>query len=38
VLQNSWELPELDLDKKLQEMTASEPASAANRSAPGRIQ
>jgi hypothetical protein len=38
VLQNSWELPELDLDKKLQEATASEPASATNRSAPGRVQ
>jgi hypothetical protein len=38
VLQNSWELPELDLDKKLQEVTASDPASASNRNAPGRVQ
>jgi hypothetical protein len=38
VLQNTWQLPELDLDKKLQEVTASQPAAAANRSAPGRVQ
>jgi hypothetical protein len=38
VLQNSWQLEEVDLDKKLQEVTASQPASATNRSAPGRVQ
>jgi hypothetical protein len=38
VLQNSWQLEELDLDKKLQEVTASQPAAASNRNAPGRVQ
>jgi hypothetical protein len=38
VLPNSWNLEELDLDKKLQELTASKPSSASNRNAPGRVQ
>ena len=38
VLQNTWELEEVDLDKKLQEATAARPASANNNTATTRFQ
>ncbi|MFL6467286.1 MAG: hypothetical protein ACJ72Z_04945 [Pyrinomonadaceae bacterium] len=37
VLQNSWQLEEVDLDKKLQQLTAAQPA-ASNSNTPARIQ
>ncbi|MBA3352817.1 MAG: hypothetical protein H0U23_10405 [Blastocatellia bacterium] len=38
VLQNTWELEEVDLDKKLQEATAARPASTNNNTATTRFQ
>ena len=38
VLQNSWELEEIDLDKKLQEATTPRPANSSNQNTATRFQ